>query len=183
MKLQTGNLLIAPPNMPDPRFHDSVILLVQHEHTGSVGFALNKPPDYVVNDILEEIEVPGNLPFPLYWGGPVKSSAIWMLHNTEWTMDNTVPVNDTWAMTSNRAMFTHMCDGDLPNCFRFLHGIATWGPGQLEGELRGDYPWDHSSSWLVTEDPGPEFLFECPEEHLWEQATELVKDQFVNDWL
>ena len=183
MKLETGKLLIAPPGMPDPRFSDSVILLVQHERTGSVGFALNKPTEYIVNDILDEVGVEGNLPFPLYWGGPVKSSAIWMLHDADWVMPNTVPVNHSWSMTSNRAMFTHLCDGDVPRNFRFLHGIATWGPGQLEQELKGGSAWSESASWLIAEDPGPDFLFECPEDCLWEEATELVKDQFVNSWL
>ena len=182
-KLTAGTLLIAPPGMPDPRFHGAVMLLVQHEPSGSVAFAMNKPTDYVINDILDEIDVDGNLPLPLYWGGPVRSSAVWMLHDADWTMERSVEINEHWAMTSSLGMFSHIIDGDCPGYYRFLHGIATWGPGQLEGEIRGEHPWTASSSWLTVPDPGPEFLLECPEDRLWEQATDLVKDQFVSNWL
>ena len=182
-KLETGTLLIAPPNMTDPRFANTVMLLVQNENTGSVAFTLNKPTDYSVNDILNEVEIDGNLPFPLYWGGPVKSSSVWMLHDTDWTVERSVIINKTWAMTSSQSMFHHLVDGDTPRYFRFMHGLATWGPGQLEGEMKGEAPWTAASSWLIAPDPGPEFLLECPEEYLWEQAMELSKDQFVSDLL
>ena len=181
IELEPGSLLIAPPSMPDPRFQDRVLLLVQHETTGSVAFTLNKPTDYVINDILDEIGVDGNLPFPLYWGGPVKSSAVWMLHDSDWTLERSVEVNQDWSMTSSHEMFHHLCDGDTPQYFRFLHGISTWGPGQLEGEIRGEHPWSPSSSWLIAPNPGSDWVLECPEEHLWEQAMEVAKDQFVAD--
>ncbi len=56
-KLQKGQLLIAEPSIiGDLSFNRSVILLADHTEEGSVGFILNKPLDYTINDLLPEIE-------------------------------------------------------------------------------------------------------------------------------
>jgi len=178
-----GQLLIAPPRMTDPRFNQSVLLLTHHFDGGSFACCINKPTSFTLEDISRELNLDTTLHFPLYWGGPVQLNSIWMLHSPEWRIENTIPINDNWALTSHQAMFWHIADGDTPNYFRFLHGFCSWGPGQLEGELRGTPPWTPQSSWLVTEDPGPDWVLDKPEYELWETATEMCTSQAVDSWL
>ena len=52
-----GHLLIAEPSMlGDVSFNRSVVLLAEHNNDGSIGFILNKPLSYAINDLLPEIE-------------------------------------------------------------------------------------------------------------------------------
>jgi putative transcriptional regulator len=179
----TGNLLIAPPKMSDRRFNQSVILLTHHFNSGSFGVCMNKPTPYTLSDIATELELDSLPHFPLYWGGPVTQSSIWMLHCPDWSTTNTINVNDQWSLTSHQSMFHHIADGDAPRYFRFMHGYCSWAPGQLQAEVEGNPPWTSKSSWLVAEDPGAEWLLECPEENLWEHATDLCSSQAVKNWL
>ena len=64
-----GHLLIAEPSiLGDVSFNRSVVLLAEHNDEGSIGFILNKPLDYTINDLLPEIEAS----FKIYNGGPVE---------------------------------------------------------------------------------------------------------------
>lgn len=169
--------------MIDPRFAGSVMLLCHHSNTGAFALCVNHQAHFSFSDISEEIGLETPLNFPMYWGGPVKQGSIWMLHSSEWYIDKTMHVNEEWAVTSHDSMFHHIADGDTPREFRFIHGFTSWGPGQLDGELSGKHPWTPSSSWVVSPDPGPGWLFNHPEETLWENSLHDAGKNAVSDWL
>ena len=181
--LQATQLLIAPPNIPDSRFRGSVILLTQTGIQGSVGYCLNKPTSYTLQDIIVETGVETNLNFPLYWGGPVSPSTVWMLHTDEWAVPYTHRIGGGWALTSNISMFRNLANDVIPREFRMFIGHSGWAPAQLECELMGKGPWPRDSSWLVTACPSPEWVFEQPVDLLWESATTLCSHQAVDSWL
>jgi len=182
-QVKQGSLLIAPPHMTDYRFAGSVMLVThQTSATGTVALCVNSETSFNVNDLREEINIDGNLPFPLYWGGPVQPGSIWMLHDSDWRMSNTLEVNHSWSMTSNRDMFANILEGDMPRQFRFMHGFASWAPGQLKRELEGEPPWSSTSSWLVSEDPGVEWLFDQPEGTMWETCMQKATEEAVDSW-
>lgn len=180
---QASDLLIAPPHMTDKRFHKAVIMITHHNTGGTFGLCLNKPTEHTMQDILEETGIEGNVNFPLYWGGPVNPTTVWMLHDSGWECDGTVKINNEWSMTSNLAMFQHLADGDTPTNFRMFFGFSSWAQGQLKAELRGIEPWSHKHSWLVAENPGPEWIMETPVEDLWIASTDLCSHQAVDSWL
>ena len=179
VKLTAGSLLIAPPLMPDPRFQETVLVLCHHSNTGSFALAANVISQYDCKHLSAELGLSTDLPFPLYWGGPVNPGSVWMLHSADWYIDQTLTVNDNWSITSHDTMFHHIADGDTPREFRLCHGFASWGPGQLEWELQGT----QGSSWVYTDDPGPDWLFNTPEDNLWETATERAQRSAINEWL
>ena len=73
-----GCLLIAEPTiLNDMSFNRSVILLTEHSNDGSVGFILNKPLSYSINDLIPEIDAN----FMIYNGGPVEQDNLYFLHN------------------------------------------------------------------------------------------------------
>ena len=77
VKPKKGKLLIAEPSLTgDVSFNRSVVLLAEHNQEGSVGFILNKPLNYSINDLVEEIQVP----FPVYNGGPVEQDNLYFIH-------------------------------------------------------------------------------------------------------
>lgn len=179
----SSDLLIAPPNIPDPRFRKSVLMLTHDHRSGSFALCINKPSKFTLDQVLAELDLDYNLNFPLYWGGPVNAGTVWMLHSTDWECEHTVAVTTDWAMTSHISMFSHLADGDYPEHFRIFMGYCSWSPGQLANELAGSPPWSHNNSWLVANNLGPEWLFEQPVELLWENATTLSAHQAVDSWI
>ena len=76
-KPKKGNLLIAEPTIiGDVSFNRSIVLLADHTHEGSIGFILNKPLKYTINDLIPEIEAA----FKIYNGGPVEQDNLYFIH-------------------------------------------------------------------------------------------------------
>jgi len=182
--LKATDLLIAPPELPDPRFRSSVIILLSHgPEQGSLGLCCNKQLDVRVSDLDLDLGWDGYIDAPIYWGGPVNRSTVWMLHSTDWSLNDTVELNDSWAMTSNMEMFAALADGFHPREFRLFSGYCSWAPGQLDMELAGQHPWNPRHSWLVARSQGPDWMFELAPEDLWASATTLCCHQAVDSWL
>ena len=74
--LSTPVLLLAMPQVLDPFFHRSVVLLIRHEDEGSLGFIVNRPTGIKVNEILKGMEVDwrGREDTVAYFGGPVDTN-------------------------------------------------------------------------------------------------------------
>lgn len=180
--LTAGDVIIAPPRMQDSRFAKSVIMLTHNQMGATFGLCLNKPSNNTVADLTPELDIDLPYDIPLYWGGPVNPQTIWMLHSSEWQIDQTIPINEHWAMTSNISMFHHIADGDHPNYYRFTFGFSGWAKGQLASELRGNPPWTVESSWLTWRQPD-EKIMEVGAEELWRIGCEQSSHQAVNSWL
>lgn len=184
-KLETTDLLIAPPNMPDPRFRDSVLMITYFSDSGAHGLCVNKHSGFSLDEVLNDSDLTvENVPqLPVYWGGPVNQNSIWMLHSTDWVCDRTAMISTAWAMTSSAKMFERLLAGDYPKHFRLLIGYASWAPGQLDHELLGVGPWRKENSWLTAHNLGPEWLFEQDIETLWANVVTLSCHQAVDSWL
>ena len=77
IKPKKGDLLIAEPSIiGDLSFNRSIILLADHTEEGSIGFILNKPLEYTINDLIPEIEAN----FKIYNGGPVEQDNLYFIH-------------------------------------------------------------------------------------------------------
>lgn len=181
MTLNPTSLLISPPNIPDTRFNNSVLFLLSDNDSGSLALCLNRPLDISLSDMSKKISV--NVNFPVYWGGPMNPDTIWMLHDSDWSLDSTLDVNDEFALTSDIEMIDAMVEGHCPRYFRLFSGFASWYPGQLEAEVEGLGPWDKRHSWLLAESPNIEWVMECPEDELWSRAAMLSAQQAVDNWL
>lgn len=178
------DLLIAAPTLPDPRFAQSVLMLTQHDSAGSHGLVVNRVLPTTLAEVMQATHQDLALPHAdLYWGGPVNSHSIWMLHSSEWQTDTTVTIDKQWAMTSNMQMFYAISVGDWPAHWRMFVGYATWQPGQLACELGGRAGWRRSDAWLTATNQGAEWLFEQPVELMWHNAITLSGHQAVDTWL
>jgi len=169
--------------MTDSRFSKSVLLVTHNNSAGTFALCLNKPTKHNLKNISQELKLDGELPFQLFWGGPVNSGSIWMMHDKNWECDDTLWVNDKWRVTSNESMFYHMIDGDAPRDLRIVFGFCSWMPGQLEMELNGTPPFSKKSSWVIANNVDPQWVFDKHVDELWEDATNLAGEQAVATWL
>lgn len=183
MLLTAGDLLVAPPNMLDSRFKESVIFLAHHEDDGSWGFVLNKDLGHTTGHVFQNVGIECELDIPLFWGGPVSPGIIWMLHDTSWKMHNTIFINDEWAMTSHTAMFEYLAKRGEPKNWRLFAGLSAWGSDQLMFEIQGIHPWSQSHSWLVCTCPDTGWAFNQDRDLLWRNSLSLSGQQAVSQWL
>ena len=87
-----GKMLVAPPGMPDPRFRKTVVFIWKHDVSGASGVVINKRcqrPTF--QHVCREGGIslkPGVNP-PVYWGGPILSNVVGVLHSTEYRLHTT----------------------------------------------------------------------------------------------
>lgn len=171
------HLLCAVPQLLDPNFHRSVVLMLDHGEEGALGLVLNNPMSTTIREVAESLELDwaGDPDQSIRLGGPVEQIRGWFLHDQpEWDAEAEALLSGLWLTTSLESVLDsdeREFGGD-DSRFLFLLGYAGWGGGQLEAEIA-------AGSWVlvpVVEDPEEgagvdvDFLFETPAEQMWEQA-------------
>src|SRR5215469_17708510 len=99
----SGQLLIAMPQMQDPRFMRSVIFMCAHNAEGAMGLVINKIVEQPsMTDVLRQLGIAddafGNA--PVHFGGPVEQSRGFVLHSADYTEDATLVVDGRVGLTS-----------------------------------------------------------------------------------
>jgi putative transcriptional regulator len=164
-----AQLLVASPQLLDPNFARTVVLITEHNNDGAMGVVLNRPATTTVTDAapeLEDLVQPGD---DVFVGGPVQPSSVIVLAEWDSPDDAAVPIfegigfvgaeadPDELARTVSRA--------------RVFAGFAGWSPGQLELELERD-------DWIL-EPALPEDVFASAPEQLWSNVLERKGGEYA----
>ena len=152
-----GKLLVATPEMLDPRFAETVIFMVKHDASGAMGLVLNRPMGEIpVASLLEELGIEGvsaNGDIRLHYGGPVGLNRGMVLHSADYVSDETLVVNGSVALTTEAEIVRAIATGAGPRRSLVAFGYAGWGAGQLEAEIaRGGWVSIPSDEALVFDD-------------------------------
>lgn len=166
-----GKLLIAMPNMGDPRFNRAVIFICEHDENGAMGLVINHElPGVEFNDLVKQLKIESDimvdfeaLNFPVMCGGPVETARGFLLHSGEFKRPDTMPVNTSYGVTGTIDALKEVAKGQGPKGVLFILGYAGWDAGQLEAEIQ-------QNAWLVTE-PDPELIFEGSADDKWKKAV------------
>jgi putative transcriptional regulator len=154
----TGQVLIASPEMGDPRFSHTVILMVRHNASGAFGIVINHPlgerPLAKLLEALGEKDdgITGGL--QIFSGGPVQPEAGFVIHSTDYHRADTIDIDAHVAMTASREILQDIVHKRGPQKSLVAFGYAGWAPGQLEGEImqRGWYTASQDSKLIFDED-------------------------------
>lgn len=142
----TGNLIIAMPAMPDPRFSETVIYLCAHSEEGAMGLVINRLVDSIdFRELLEQLDVgeaPEKANLPVHFGGPVEIGRGFVLHSLDYRCEGTMEVKDDIALSASVEVLREIAEGRGPARRLLALGYAGWGPGQLEHEIQ-DNGWLH----------------------------------------
>jgi putative transcriptional regulator len=144
-----GNLLIAPPSVKGNFWYKTVVMVTESYSSGSVGLVLNKRSDLTLESFGEQLGFELDMPGHVYNGGPINPKSLTLLHTNDWQCKNTLQINDHFSISSADDILPRLSDGDCPEQWRIFLGMAGWGPGQLEGEIKGTPPWQESISWCT----------------------------------
>jgi putative transcriptional regulator len=169
--LTTPVLLMATPQVLDPYFHRSVVLLLHHEDEGSLGFVLNHPTPIRISEILKSMDIgwAGGKESVAYRGGPVQPELGTVLFTPVLAAagpgDTATEILPGVALTQHISDLSRLAEAP-PDQFRLILGYAGWGEGQLMQEiLRND--------WL-TAPASRDLIFAADPEQIWDAALRSV---------
>jgi putative transcriptional regulator len=161
-----GQVLVALPDMGDPRFQRTVILIVRHNKQGAFGITINRPiGDHSLASLLEmlgERDTSAEGDVRIFAGGPVQPEVGFVVHSAEYVRDETIAINDIVAVTSSTDVLRDISHHKGPRKTLVAFGYAGWAPGQLESELARD-------DWSTTA-ADSELIFEMSRDRVWESA-------------
>lgn len=163
------SLLVAMPDLADPNFRRTVVLLVHHDEDGTVGLVLNRSADLSAFDLCESLDVEwqGDPECGVGWGGPVQPNTGWVVAGGDAL--EIVPEATRFADGLHFAgsLDALRCVASEPPAeLRLFLGYAGWGPGQLEAEIA-------AGAWVVAP-LARDAIFAVPEDELWMHVWRLL---------
>jgi putative transcriptional regulator len=163
-----GRLLLATAGLADPHFSRTVVLLLDHDATGTLGVVLNRPSTMEVGEALPGWGTAvGPPPQVLFQGGPVGlDSALALATLAAVPVDaGAAPVGWRGVVGDIGMIDLDVSAEDLRPALRELRvyaGYAGWGAGQLDAELAG-------GAWIIVEAEAGDAFCADPE-NLWSRA-------------
>ena len=156
-------LLLSMPQMQDPNFSRTVVLLCEYGPEGAFGLVLNRPTEMPASEMVRlEPPLAGGNTMPLWIGGPVDPERGWILLGEEPEDTEFKLVCDGLYLSTSVVLLRDVLEAQPAPRARVLAGYAGWGPGQLDEELA-------QSAWLMG-DVDLDIVFDTAPDAMWETA-------------
>lgn len=168
MKFLAGKLLIAIPNLSDPNFNRSVVLITNHDEDGAMGVILNRPAESTVSAVWDEISPTLDCECfeSIHIGGPVDGPLLALHTHMGWSDKEVFP--GIYMAMSREALNEIVMQDD--HRFKIFSGYSGWSSGQLENEIE-------FGGWM-TIDADIDHVFDSPE-RLWRRTCEHVGQEIM----
>ncbi len=160
---EKGTLLISEPFMSDPNFKRTVVLLVENQFDGVVGYVLNQKSDLLLKDLVPEC---WDANMHVYVGGPVSTDTLHFVHCIPHIiiggsdLGNGLFWGGDFDNLKTQINNYQVKDSDI----KFFIGYSGWSKSQLINELK-------SNSWIVSDKYNSEMIFEESEEKIWKESV------------
>lgn len=143
----TGQLLIAMPQMADPRFAQTVIYVCAHTAEGAMGLVINREIDNITfPGLLKQLEIEApdaGDQIRVMFGGPVEPGRGFVLHSQDYVQESTLLIGQDVGLTATMDILKDMAKGAGPRQSLLALGYAGWAPGQLDHEIQAN-GWLHA---------------------------------------
>lgn len=139
--MKIGKLLYAEPTLNnDINFNRSVVLLVEENKLGTVGFILNKKTMYSTLDLVPEL----NQNFIIYNGGPVEKDNLYFIHNIPELINNSIKITDTLYWGGDFSSVVRLINEKKidKSQIKFFLGYSGWNSNQLNEEIE-------EKAWII----------------------------------
>jgi len=157
-------LLLSMPQLTDPNFARTVILLCEHAPEGAFGLIVNRPSELAASEAVSlepPLEHPNTL--PLLIGGPVEPQRGWILTAHQPEGVDYQGLGAGLYLSASPVLFRRaLTSRPVPRRTQVLAVYAGWGPGQLDAELA-------NSAWLISP-VELDLIFEIPPNVVWDMA-------------
>jgi putative transcriptional regulator len=157
-------LLVSMPQMADPNFARTVILLCEYTDAGAFGLVVNRQMSEAARDVVKTAPpVRINPDVRLWMGGPVDPQRTWVLMSEAQGPDEEQrEICPGVLLSVSHELTLQLLQNPPSSRARVIVGYAGWAAGQLDKELA-------ESAWLTTE-VDPLLIFGVPPEQMWEAA-------------
>jgi putative transcriptional regulator len=152
------------PQMADPNFAQTVILLCDYTDQGAFGLVVNRQmtdPAWTMIQTEPPIRIDPDI--RLWIGGPVEPQRTWVLmaesHGPDEEQREIAP---GLLLSVSHELTLQLLQAPPSTRARLIAGYSGWGPGQLDQEIA-------ASGWL-TMDVDAGLIFGVPAEQMWETA-------------
>ena len=162
-ELSAPSFLIAAPQLRDPNFRRSVILLLEMNEKGAMGLVLSNASEIDTGTFFRSMQLDcmGNPQDSIYVGGPVQTDRAFILHSPAEAGPETeevlAGVQISYSIESLRRL-SHT----RPQRMRIYLGYSGWAPDQLADEIG-------EGAWLVHE-ASSRLIFGHPSVDPWHEA-------------
>lgn len=156
-------LLVSMPQMLDPNFARTVVLLAEYGRHGAFGLVVNRRMDEPAHEVIRP-DPPMDIrkDVHLFVGGPVEPNRAWVLTAHRELDNDALEIQSGVYLSASPTLIRHALQSSPDPQLRLVIGYAGWGPGQLDEELA-------ASSWLMAP-VAADLVFEIPIDQMWETA-------------
>ncbi len=164
-----GLFLIASPALRDPNFVRTVVLLIDHNPSGSLGLIVNRRTEFSIDEVFSsDLDIDGLLHF----GGPVENNRLFVLHREPAPGPGSHEVCPGVHFGGDVGKLSAEDRSSLdPDSFRGYLGCAGWGEGQLENEISLD-------SWILLPATA-DHIFDPHPEDLWSRLLAEMGGDYI----
>jgi putative transcriptional regulator len=164
-----GDLLISEPFIKDPTFGRTVILIVEKNNLGTVGFVINQKLTLSVSEIIDSLPIANTL----YSGGPVAHDSLHFIYKGENPVEGSIKVLDNlyWGGNFDELIIKVQLGLIEPENLRFFIGYSGWDVGQLEQEIS-------DKTWIVAK-ADIKSIFNPQPATLWKQSMKALGKDYA----
>lgn len=156
-------LLLSMPQMLDPNFARTVVLLAEYSSQGAFGLVVNRQMPEPAHEVIRP-DPPMDIrkDVHLFVGGPVEPNRAWVLTRHRELDDDALEIAPGVFLSATPSLIRHALQSSPDPQVRLVVGYAGWSAGQLDEELA-------ASSWLMLPVQA-DLLFDIPVDVMWETA-------------
>ena len=167
----SGRFLVASPQLVDPNFVRTVVLVIEHTPEGALGLVVNRPTNKTVGELLSEVgAAPPDCRRPLFLGGPVPGPLMSIHCHRQWAEMEVLP---GVYLSAKKANIDELIRSD-DQMIKVFVGHSGWGPGQLDREMT-------EGAWL-TATADSDVVFSIDPE-VWSQVCRRIGREFLTQTL
>ena len=175
-----GQLLVANPLNPKDGLDHSVILVLSHNSTTSLGLRLNCPAKSLqLKTVFDQLGLYYQDNDPVYHSGNLITDKIHMVHSLDWRGLTTIELTPEIGVTNDISVLAAICKGEGPEYYRACAGVLTWADSslvrQLDPKTDTKFKWELAPADLVT-------VFQTDELEQWHKCIEASAKNQVNKW-
>ncbi|MEQ1793211.1 MAG: YqgE/AlgH family protein [Nitrospira sp.] len=171
LELGKGIFLVATPQLRDPNFRQTVVLLCEHGAEGALGVVVNRPTAMSISEALPQVPIMEGASHVLYAGGPVQTNHVMLLYRVDQLPENSHHVFDGVCLGGDMGVVERILTGPMTkDSFRAYLGYSGWGPGQLESEMK-------TGSW-ITLPADSAIVFEKDPGQMWQEILLTLGESY-----
>jgi putative transcriptional regulator len=158
--IDKGTFLIATPDIDSGLFYRAVVLVCEHNASGSFGLIVNKNIDLELPEEILNMQELANPRVGVRAGGPVQPNQMMLLHSSDRLQEQSLKICNGVYLGGDLAFLQESIADPSGPCIRLCFGYAGWSAGQLEREFL-------DGGWLISR-ADHHRLFNIPSEKLWQ---------------